>query len=397
MPSLKVSQGHFKSPISIPPSKSYANRLLILASIKPEKVSIRNLPQATDTVYLFKALKALGLEIKQTGETLTISDSFPSCEKTSLKIEVGEGGTTARFLAGLLSRGNLPHTLILGNKLKTRPWDEFIGFINHHGGRAELKDNELCIQGPLNLPSEVEVDCLRTTQFASALALAYPATIIKPVNLGSSLSYWEMTIDLIKTSQKQSEFLVGLDWSSASYPLAFGALNQPLFFPHLYPDHLQADSKFYDLLKGLGCLQECEGGLKVLPLEKFEHSITMDVSDCLDLVPSLAFFLAHLKATHELKGIENLIHKESNRLEEVLKLLEIFHRKAWVKENSLFIVGSEERISTAQSLIFPDDHRMVMTGTLFLLHHAGGEISPSQAVSKSFPEFFQNLATSAVL
>jgi 5-enolpyruvylshikimate-3-phosphate synthase len=31
---------------------------------------------------------------------------------------------------------------------------------------------------------------------------------------------------------------------------------------------------------------------------------------------------------------------------------------------------------------------MVMTGTLFLLHHGGGTISPSEAVCKSYPDFF---------
>jgi 5-enolpyruvylshikimate-3-phosphate synthase len=40
-------------------------------------------------------------------------------------------------------------------------------------------------------------------------------------------------------------------------------------------------------------------------------------------------------------------------------------------------------------LDLPDDHRMVMTGTLFLLYHNGGTIRPAEAVNKSYPSFFE--------
>jgi 3-phosphoshikimate 1-carboxyvinyltransferase len=395
MKSLKLKPGNFPSIISLPGSKSYANRVLILASVKPTPFTIHELPDSSDVHFLVEGLKKSGLNIEIKGTSCTIHNSFPACEENGAEISVGEGGTTARFLAGLLLRGQKPYTLILGDRLKARPWEEFVTIVNNHGGKARLEGEKLFLQGPVKFPHDLRIDCKRTTQFASGMQLAFGelGVIVTPENMTSSQSYWQMTEVLMSIIRSMNSFSVPLDWSSASYPLAFGAIKQNIFFPHLKYDSEQADAKFFDLLNSLGALKVSKEGIEVNPIRNFT-SIKMNVSDCLDLTPALSFLLGHIPGRHELSGIENLVHKESNRLKEVIELLSQFKKKAFAQNNVLIIEGSEDILNESLDLKLPDDHRMVMTGALFLLHHRGGTLTPAEAVNKSYPRFFTLLADS---
>jgi 5-enolpyruvylshikimate-3-phosphate synthase len=96
-----------------------------------------------------------------------------------------------------------------------------------------------------------------------------------------------------------------------------------------------------------------------------------------------------VEGSHKLTGVENLVHKESDRLSEVIKLAGLFDRKISTDGKILFLEGKVGRVNKTIDLNMPDDHRMVMAGSLFLLHHGGGTIGPKGAVSKSYPEFFE--------
>ncbi len=379
----------------MPPSKSYANRALVLGALAERPFTISNLPLASDVTNLLACLEVIGLEMERRDGGVRFVNSFPACEKKkNVRLNVGEGGTTARFLATMLLLGKSSYELILGERLKERPWEEFIDIVNKLGGRCQLDGDSLIVQGPVRFPEKIEIDCQRTTQFASAfqlLSITKPMRVI-PLNLHASQSYWAMTERMLEEFRKNENYTIPLDWSSASYPLAFGALNQKIFFPGLRPDPFQADSKFFELLTRFDCLSLDQGGIKVRPINK-DLSIDLDVSDCLDLVPTLGYFLSHIKGQHILRGIENLVYKESNRLKEVANLVRSFQRQAESDEHTFTIWGRRERIDGPKSLAFPDDHRLVMSGTLFLLHHGGGDVMPSEAIKKSYPTFFEIISS----
>lgn len=391
MKSLKVNKGLLNSEVHLPSSKSYANRVLILAAVLPESPAIHQLPKASDVTNLLNCLEAVGLKIEHRNDVVKFTNTFPACESTAKELDVGDGGTTARFLATMLLLGKQSYTLKLGKRLKDRPWKEFLALAIDLGAKAELNEDKLTIQGPIKLPAVLEIDCSKTTQFATAFQLiaSDSKTKIVPLNLKSSVSYWQMTEKLLKDMKGMDHYIVPLDWSSASYPLAFGALNQTIKFPGLLDDENQADSKFLQILKMFDAISEAgDGSIIVNPVKK-QLSVNYDVSDALDLVPALSFFLSHIPGTHKLTGIQNLIHKESDRLSEVIKLLEIFGKKAASDGKTLIINGNASLINERKDLIMADDHRMVMTASLFLLHHQGGTVSPADAVDKSFPDFFE--------
>lgn len=387
---LAIANGSLPSHVILPGSKSYANRALILASLKKGDVQLRFLPTSSDVTFLQSCLEKIGLQFQGAKDSPLVVNSFPECETGDKELEVGEGGTTARFLAAMVLRGRCQYRLILGDRLKQRPWEEFIQLVRDLGGEASLDDCVLTLRGPLQLKGDLEVDCTRTTQFASGLQLAFGDMGLKvlPNNMESSQSYWEMTMQMLQHFSSHDHYDVPLDWSSASYPLAFGALNHSILLPGLKFDAAQADAKFLELLSSLGAIKMTSEGIEVYPLT-VKSPVELAVHDCLDLVPTLGYLLAHIPGVHKLQGVHNLVHKESDRLAEVIKLVSAFGRKAFHQDDCLFIEGREERLTSPVHLQLPDDHRMVMCAALFLRHHAGGTLSPAQAVQKSWPEFFE--------
>lgn len=389
---LNIKKGLIPQVVHLPTSKSYANRALILGALKKSPTQFSRLPQATDVTHLLKALEVVGLKFDYQSEGVTFLNSFPACENEETQccvVPVGEGGTTARFLACMLLLGKRSYVLKLGKRLKERPWGEFIDLVTRFGGKCHLEDDELFIQGPVKFPKSLSVDCSRTTQYATGLALSFHEDVnVIPEELQTSQSYWEMTLKLIKDFSSSHHYQTPIDWSSASYPLAFGALTQETFFPGLKADPFQADSKFYDLLNSLGLLEQKEDGVLITP-KKVSQDIKLDVSDCLDLVPTLVFFLSYVKGRHELIGIENLVYKESDRLSESMRILDAFGVENALLGNKLMISGKHEKYPRSVSLELPDDHRMVMSASLFMRYNEGGSVSPLEAVDKSYPNFFE--------
>lgn len=162
MQSLSVKKGSLQTTVQVPTSKSYANRALILSAIQKKKTVLTHMPTASDVTILIRCLKEIGLDIQIQNQTVEISNSFPECEKTNsgvVEVEVGEGGTTARFLAGMLLLGKKTYILQLGQRLKERPWQEFIDQAISLGADVKLAGNKLTIKGPVIFPSELIVDC----------------------------------------------------------------------------------------------------------------------------------------------------------------------------------------------------------------------------------------------
>ncbi|MES2528139.1 MAG: hypothetical protein V4598_13685 [Bdellovibrionota bacterium] len=388
MSNLKIKKGHLPDVVNVPASKSYANRALILASLKTNPVQINNMPHATDVTHLVTALSEAGLICETHHDSITVKNSFPQCEVADKEIFVGEGGTTARFLAALLLLGKKRYTLKLGKRLKERPWQEYLETVKSLGAYAELRDDLLILQGPITIPKSLSIDCSRTTQFATAfdLILDQYQTKISPRNLKSSESYLKMNGPLKEHFKRNDSYSVPLDWSSAAFPMVFAALSQEISFPGLREDSLQADSKIMKVLKQLGSVSETTDGLIVNPISQ-SSSVKINMSDCLDLFPAMAFLVSHIHGTHELSGLDNLAHKESDRLNEVCALLTHFERSYEVKGDSLVIEGSQ-KICGEKSLSLPDDHRIVMIAALFLCHHSGGTLNSTESVNKSYPGFF---------
>lgn len=376
---MNIKPGMINFKINIPTSKSIANRLLILAAQSEDSIQIKNLPDSDDVMNMLNCFKQIGLEVTE-GK---VSNSFPECEQGEKCLEVGEGGTTLHFLMGLLSLGKEKYTLKMSEGLSVRPHDELIKALTLLNVKIKQDKNFIYLQGPIKAGT-IEVNCSKSSQYASALELIKEKAKLKviPTNLESSKSFFYLTQKVIQNFKRENKN--PLDMASLSYPFVFALLNHKIEIKDLEAiDYSQPDGKIYRLFQ--------ENILKnqIIPLRE-RKAFDLDMNDCIDMIPSLAFLAAYLDGVSKIRGMSNLVYKESNRLEGLCYLLDEFNIQYEIERDTLIISGGD-RIREKRDLELEYDHRMVMTGYLFLKHNGGGTLKPSKAVSKSFKNFFESL------
>ncbi|EQC48252.1 putative 3-phosphoshikimate 1-carboxyvinyltransferase [Bacteriovorax sp. BSW11_IV] len=394
----RVENNPFNKKVEIPTSKSYANRALILAAIDKRDIIIHNMPESSDVENMIECLRKIGLKILRDNETVTIKGSFPECEVKSQSIvtlKTGDGGTTNRFLIPLLALGKNKYQIEPKGHMKERPMDELYKVLGSLGVNFEKNQGGWpIIQGPISSDiKSVEVDCKKTTQFATGmqLALSHLGIAVVAKNLSTSKSYFDLTLNLIEDFKKTSEFEVPVDFSSLSYPIALALVCGKVNVTNCHHiDSLQADSKFLSIISKMGGVFELNS--KGLAIEKQElRPGFFDCTDCPDLIPTLAFLCAHTKGTSSITGVNVLRFKESDRLMEIIRLLKAYSIDFTLNEEGLgelLIQGTGIIKDKVMSLTPPDDHRMVMVSYLFLRANGGGELTHSNSVTKSFPDFF---------
>ena len=384
----------FKKRVLIPPSKSYANRLLILASLETREIVINNIPLSTDVQTMISCLKAVGIQILQENGRIVIKNSFPQCENRlgeDISLSTGDGGSTNRFLLPFLALGNKRYIINPKCSLKERPMDELLSQLRELGVTIERTQSWFSLQGPINRFSNIRVDCSQSTQFASALQLSLEkqGISITAKNFKSSRKYWELTRYLIEVTRKKSSWVVPQDFSSMSYPLALAATDgEVLIENYSGRDPFQGDSVFIHLLKDMNAT--LIKGRDFLRVQQSQlRSLSFDCSDCLDIVPTLAYLCAYANGKSILTGISNLQYKESQRIREIDNLLKLFGVTYNIIDNRIEIMGPTSKIDRKVFINPPEDHRMVMTSYLFLRHNHGGRLSKCESVKKSFPCFFE--------
>lgn len=399
---LKLTSANLPHSVQCPTSKSYAARALILAALSKETKILTNIPLAQDTKDLIRCLKEIGLDIQLEEENrrVEISNSFPACEKNTSQrgLNLGEGGTTIRFLIPLLALGKCKYNLSYEGRMLERPMREFYKALEDMGVVIKQLDTGVEIQGPFNFSKTTSIDCSRSSQFASGLEMVknfYPLNL-EYKKLVLSKKYFEMTQALVRKFKLESRYEIPADFSCLGYFIAYAIFTQDLVITNLREiDPYQADSVLISILKQMGASISFNSleGLKVLKTQKLLKPLSVDGSKCIDLVPTLSFIAAHVCGKSEISNIKGLVHKESDRLLEILRILKAFkvHHEYSTKKDLLTIFG--KNVSDYKNELYldynpPKDHRMVMIACLFIKIRGGGTVSNISSVDKSFPQFF---------
>ncbi len=394
-----VTSNKLPSEVFCPTSKSYANRSLIIAALKTQEIELRDIPEAKDVIDLIDILKNLNVEIEKKDTSLRIINSFPECETLSEEAIVlpgSEGGTTIRFILPLLALGSNEYHLPMEGRLSKRPLNPLLKGLEQLGAAIDVKGSIIKIKGPITLPDSISVDCSETTQFASAMKLLTTKKLFKVEleNFIFSKKYIQMTEFVLAELQDKDTFTIPPDFSSLGYLLAYSALNQKLLVKNvLESDQYQADSKMIEVLDKIGTsfnFTPC--GLEIEFRNKKLNAFDIDGAQCIDLVPTLIFLASFCKGTSQISNVKFLKDKESDRLTEMRKLLNIFGiTYNYSSEKDILSVYGLENVQNREGLKIEtaNDHRIVMVATLFLKMFGGGEVAPKMAVSKSFPQFFR--------
>jgi 3-phosphoshikimate 1-carboxyvinyltransferase len=190
-----------------------------------------------------------------------------------------------------------------------------------------------------------------------------------------------------RQNYKPAVYRIEGDWSSASYLLAMGALTGEIEVENLNPDSLQADKKILDFLVDMEASVETRGNMVTVRKSALK-AIKADLTDCIDLLPTMAVLAAVSQGTSELTGIERARIKESNRIMAVRAGLSEMGIEVMEESNKMTVKGGKPEGGIIDSM---NDHRIAMAFSLPGLVSGGTVINNAECVSKTYPEFWDIL------
>ena len=118
--SSKIKNG-INGNVKIPGDKSISHRSIIIPSIANGISEISNLLKSEDVLNTLDAFRSLGVKIENHKDDIVIvGKGLNSLKESKNKINLGNSGTSARLLIGLLSSQNFNSTLIGDESLSKR-------------------------------------------------------------------------------------------------------------------------------------------------------------------------------------------------------------------------------------------------------------------------------------
>ncbi len=141
--SSKIKNG-INGNVKIPGDKSISHRSIIIPSISKGTSEISNLLWSEDVLNTLNAFKAMGVEIEEDKKKVSIKGKgLNSLVQPKHKINLGNSGTSARLLIGLLSSQNFNSTLVGDNSLSKRPMERITKPLELMGAKFASNNNKL--------------------------------------------------------------------------------------------------------------------------------------------------------------------------------------------------------------------------------------------------------------
>lgn len=392
--SYYLSPANFKGAYRGVPSKSITQRVLFLSTLLDEFV-VYNPLWANDIKETITVLTKLGFEV--TGK----EDAF--FIKKQRKIESAEisllgSATTLRFVIPFAFLHLQKLTINLSENLQTRFNDIYGDIFQKNDISYQNKGNKIIISGSLK-GGKYQIPETVSSQFISGLLLTLPflkedSELILP-NKTPSFPYVNLTVELleelgvriekkensylIKGQQKllKNSFIVENDYSQAAYFFVLKELGENIIINNLKEDSFQGDK---EVVKILTAISSAKKGDKPLLVDLYHYP---------DLAPILFVYTALSKKEIIFKGLNNLKHKESNRLQLMITNLRKVGQRLEYQEESLHfypsILKGGIKVETA------NDHRLIMSlAVLASFLKEGLYFDSLEGVNKSYPNFFSD-------
>ena len=424
---VKIQPSKISGSVHAPASKSSMQRACAAALVRKGESIIRNPGKSNDDIAGLNVIKALGATVnEQSDGSLKInSENFLSTNKVPStggdlgEANCGEAGLGIRMFTPIVALSENEMLINGEGSLLTRPMDFFDEVMPQLG--VEIKSNDgklpLKIKGPLQ-PKNIEIDGSLSSQFLTGLLFAYAAVDAKNISVKvknlKSKPYIDLTLGvmesfLLKVPENRNyeefyfdetpvidtddfiDYTVEGDWSGGAFLLVLSAIAGNVKVAGLDIASTQADKKILEALENCGAQinirdNEIEISNSLLGGRSFEF----DATDCPDLFPPLAALAANCKGTTKITGVHRLTHKESNRALSIQEELGKMNIKVELNDNVMMIEGTNNiKAATVHS---HHDHRIAMMCALLALK-ANGEttIEESQAINKSYPDFYKHL------
>ena len=394
---LQHSKINPSTDITITGSKSESNRLLLLKALFTN-LEINNVSNSDDSQYMLKALKS--------------DDST---------VDIHHAGTAMRFLTAYFATLEGKTTLLTGSqRMQERPIKILVDALRELGADITYDKEEgyppLRITGKTLKNDEVRLKANVSSQYISALLLM--ATKLKnglKLHLDgkiTSVPYINMTLSLLNQIGVETSFegqliqvkpyldtvsktlTVESDWSSASYfysIIALSPVGTQINLSTYKKDSLQGDAVLQAIYKQLGVTTTFEGSninLKKTTTQ-LPDCLNLDLANAPDIAQTIVVSCLGLQVNCNLTGLHTLKIKETDRLEALKNEINKFGTAIKITNDSLHLLDPKSLTPNAIIETY-NDHRMAMAFAPLALR-TEFSIKEAEVVSKSFPDFWENL------
>ena len=392
---ITITPGLLSGVITPPPSKSQSHRLVIAAALAQGTSTLANLARSEDIRATLDCMRALGAQCSPDGSCVTGTEPDPIDKLPHL--DCGESGSTLRFLipVALAVRGG---GVFSGRgRLMERPQGPYETLFAEKGILFERDHGTILVKGRLR-PGLYELPGDVSSQFITGLLYALPLldgdSELRLTTALESGGYVDMTLQALRrfgvqifpTEQgwripgaqhfRPQKVAVESDYSQAGFYCAAKGLGSALEIRGLAPDSAQGDRVI---------LQQCEQLAD-------PGEVTLDVSQCPDLVPPLAVYAA-LRAGQRtnLVGAARLRIKESDRLDTVTTQLNALG--AQITQGADYLTIDGVSALNGGTVSGCNDHRIaMMLGIAATRAHECVTITGAECVAKSYPNFWEDYA-----
>ena len=407
------------STISLPGDKSISHRSIMLASIASGVSCITNLNDGEDLQSTIKAMQSCGISIEKEGDTILVTGS--TLENPIEPIDCGNSGTTSRLLTGLLSSQHLSFSLIGDASLSKRPMNRVITPLTEMGCTIRSNDGLL----PLHIDASNGLDRINykmpiaSAQVKSAILLAglgskdsclvtelkhsrdHTEIMLKSMGADIKVDGDNIEVNPLLSALQSFTMDIPADPSSAAFFIALAALlkGSSLTVENILLNPTRTG--FIDVLEKMGVQ-----GLVSNPTINNGEScgniqfIGSDIKSCdipahmipsiIDEIPILAVIAAFAEGKTIFYEVEELRFKECDRLDAIIKNLQLFGINAYEEENNLVVEGGKPT-KMAKILSF-DDHRIAMAFIILsIVAFKEYDIDNTDCINISLPGFFNIL------
>jgi 3-phosphoshikimate 1-carboxyvinyltransferase len=389
-----------KGAIYLPASKSYSIRAHFISSCADGQSTILNPSNCDDAIIS-----------KEIGEALR-------AQKTSF--DVGESGTSLRFLLPLLSFLNKPAKVNGKGTLVGRPNHHLCETLRRQGmdisGDGAKESVPIVYKGGSLKPGIIEIDGSLSSQFISALLIAAPrlSEDSRIEITGSemvSADYILMTRQILaqagikvsasgprrlivkggQTFKPLNNFHVPSDYGLAAFPMAAAALlrSKVKLEGHFNDKYIQSDGQILPFLRRMGVkFTKTNKAITVAGPFALKGGV-FSLKSCPDLVPIMSVLALFARGRTELVDILHARAKESDRISDLRNELLKVGAKVSETRDALVIDPLPEYKSDV--LLDPhSDHRLAMAFTVLGLK-IGCRVQDIECVKKSYPDFVQDM------
>ena len=422
------SAGCLSGTVRVPGDKSISHRALIVSALAVGESRIDGLLEGEDVLATAAALRALGASIERTGggEWSVHGTGIGGLAEPDTILDLGNSGTAARLLLGVLSTHPLTATMTGDASLRTRPMGRVAEPLRAMGAVVAARDGDLL---PLTVtgardPVPIEYALpVASAQVKSAILLAAlntpgETTVIEPRRTRdhSELMLRRFGVD-ISVAEKGGGRAITLhgqpeisgravsvpgDPSSAAFP-GVAALLVPGSRVHIPGVGLNPTrTGLFDCLAEMGAAvaveraetEEAEpvGDLTFShPGEAGLRAIDVPADrapSMIDEYPILAVAAALAQGTTRMHGLGELRVKESDRLAAIAHGLRAAGVGAAIEGDTLIVEGSGRRPAGGAAIDAAHDHRIAMAFlVLGLASERPIEVIGTETIGTSFPGF----------